>query len=235
MIRKGLTLLSMCCIIMCVFVGVLSHQEEDKAARLAAAKAVNVSCDEILDQERPEVISRMRMQKHVRGKFIADIDYEQDGIWEELCVPFFPKRRFEVKSGYRAVLVVMNGVDSQEKLDAVLQESELDVLYWPERQEIPLAIHSKLAQQYENLDLDNCPLVFYGVEPGNPLLGAASLQMSKLVGGIAAVVFFLSLISLFIKFEKPQVEENTAVLPTRNRAGLPSSRPPSGPSIFGGA
>ena len=226
MIRKAFILFSLCCAVLCAFVGYLSYQvmlESDKAVGVA----VPSTCQAIL-KSPPATTSHVKLTKFATGKHVAYLDNNGDKQWESLCVPFFPPKPQKVGHAYCAVLVCFKNVPTRAALNALIETGELDVNYWPERQNLERAIHSQLAQKYTNMDITKSPIVYYGFDAGNPLLGEASLYASIGAGSIALFLAFLTLIfGLFLRKKPAATDLNSLDEPTTNRAGLPEGNTPS--------
>jgi hypothetical protein len=228
MIRKAIILLSLCCAVLCAFVGYLSYNVTQESKK-AVGEGVPKTCEQVLKSPLSET-SRIKLTDFAPGKHIAQVDNDLDNQWDRLCVPFFPRKHQKVGYGYCAVLVCFKDVKTREALDALIENGELDINFWPERQQLDRAIHSQLAQQYRNLDLAHSPVLYYGFDAANPVLGESSMYASAGAGCVAIFVAFLAMISGLFKRTKPNlVEADGEEQPTTNRAGLPKSE---GPSIF---
>lgn len=218
MVRKALALLSLCCIVMSAFIGVLSYSEMQNSERRDEA-AQSITCESVID-DPPLATQTYELTDFVPGKFLADFDLDQDGDWDALSVPLFPRKRIDVSRHYRAVIVCFKGVKNREELEDLMDSESLTVTFWPERQTLDDAIHSTLAQRYKRMDFEGSPVMLYGFEKANPVLGESTLKLSKYAGGGAAVIFVLSLLSMLIR-TKPKDDELQD--PRQNRAGLPTS------------
>lgn len=225
MIRKAIILLSLCCAVLCAFVGYLSYQVTQESEKAVGA-GVPKTCHEVLESPLSET-SRITLTDFAPGKHIALVNGEHNQ-WDRLCVPFFPRKRQKIGYGYRAVLVCFKDVKTREALDALIENRELDINFWPERQELDRAIHSQLAQKYTNLDLAHSPVLYHGFDAANPVLGESSMYASAAVGSAAIFAAFLAMVSGLFKRTKPTLsEDNIEEQPTTNRAGLPVSEQPS--------
>ena len=140
-------------------------------------------------------------------------------------MPLTPPSDKKVTWGYCTVLVHFKGVENQEQLDALLDSGTLETMYWPRRQELNTATHSKLAQSYTNLDFSKSIVLHCGYEAENPLLGETSLQLSKIAGALSLGIAFLTLLTFLFKARQPKSlnELDLDDAPITNRAGLPVS------------
>ena len=225
MIRNAIILLSLCCAVLCAFVGYLSYQVTQESEKAVGA-GVPKTCEEMLESPVSET-SRITLTDFVPGKHIAFVDNGEDNQWDLLCVPFFPPKLQKIGYGYRAVVVCFKDVKTREALDALIENRELDINFWPERQQLDRAIHSQLAQKYTNLDLARSPVLYYGFDAENPVLGESSMYASAGVGCVALFVALLAMVSGLFKRTKPTLfDDIVEEQPTTNRAGLPVSERP---------
>jgi hypothetical protein len=220
MVNKVIILLCLCCVVLCTFVGYLSKRAIEDS-KIGHGPAVSVSCSEVLE-ERPTETSHLIVTGFIPGKHFASLDFDNDGQWEQLCVPFFPKKQQEIKHSYRAVLICFDKVPNREALRELVASGEIDTNYWPMRQNLDVAIHSQLAQQYRNMDFANSPVFHYGFETSNPVLGEASLKISFFIGYVAIFAAFVALLVGLVMKAWPAKKADLAELtPNTNRAGLP--------------
>lgn len=225
MIRKAIILLCFCCVVLCAFIGNLSYQAIQDTQK-AVGEAVSMTCEEALQTEFWET-SRVKLSDFSNGKYFATVDWNGDDSWESLCVPIFPHRP-DFGYGWRAVLIRFKGVQTREEFEKLVESGSLDVTYWPGRQKLDRVVHSQLAQSYKNLDFANSPVLCYGFEPGNPLLGETSLKLSAGVGVLSVLMAFLAVIVQPIKFKR-RVKPEQETRPTQKgkRAGPPAEETPS--------
>lgn len=221
MIRKIVILLSVCCVILCGFVGYLSYTETLNS-EMASGVAVTLTCSEVLEKP-PNDMARVRLTKFVPGKFIALVDREQDAVWELVGVPFFPPTAGKVGHGYSAVLVCFKNIRTQADFERLMKTGALDTNYWASRQKLDPALHSQLSRDYKNLDIANSTVLHSGFELQNPVLGETTLKGSVVIGGVAIFAAMIAIVSgLFIrKTPKETYDWNEAA--SINRAGLPSA------------
>lgn len=220
MVRKIIIMLCLCCVILCAFVGYLSKTAiEDSQVR--QGPGVATSCGEILNQ-RPTSTARLLVTEFVPGKHFASLDFDNDGKWEQLCVPFFSPKFPAAKHSYRAVLICFRELPDREAFKAFVASGEIDADFWPLRQKLDVALHSQLAQQYKNMDFANSPVLYCGFESANPVLGETSLMISIGLGCLATLAAVLTLIvGLFMGMRRRVSKDPTELEPTTNRAGLP--------------
>ena len=198
-----------------------------------------IACDAFL-ADVPGATSKILLTEFAPGRETAHWDNNSDGEWESLCVPVFPRKKLDISHGYNAVLVYFNDVPDRESLDEIIKSGELEANFWPLRQELDVATHSMLAQKYENLDFSNSPVLHYGFNTSNPLLGKTSLMASAAIGTLSIVVGFLSMVIGFfmrkptrsISLGEEADEETDEEKPTTNRAGLPVGGDGLAGSIF---
>ena len=238
MIRKAITLLSLLCVVLCAFVGFVSYKAVQESEKSDPPAVDAITCDAFLN-DVPSATSKVLLTEFAPGKQSAHWDNDSDGEWESLCVPIFPRKNIKITHGYNAVLVYFNDVKDRESLDEIIKSGELEANFWPLRQDLDVATHSLLAQQYENLDFSKSPVLHYGFKTSNPLLGQKSLMASAAVGTLSIVVGFLSMVvgffmrkptrSISINEDKDEDEEKK---PTTNRAGLPIGGAGMAGSIF---
>ena len=222
MIRKFIILICICFTACCAVVAHLSMQVEKETEQLVS-DGQPYTCETLL-ADKPKVTTRIKLSEFASGKYKADFDFDSDGQWDDVCVPLFPSQRQKVTYGYQAVLVKFQGVTNQEQLDELLEKGELDTNYWPRRQDLDNATHSSLAQSYKNLDFSQSLVLHCGYDSKNPVLGDASLELSKIAGGISLGIAFLTLLSFLFKKRGPRdLGDIDLDAPVTNRAGLPIS------------
>jgi len=221
MIRKFIILICICFTACCAVVGYLSMQVEKEVELVGESESY--TCRALLD-EKPQQTMGIKLSEFVTGKFNANFDLDNDGKWDEVCLPLFPPNKKKFTYGYKAVLVKFNNVTSQEELDKLVASGKLDTNYWPRRQDLDKATYSSLAQSYMNLDISDSVVVHCGYRAENPLLGESSLQLSKLVGAASLGIAFLTLLTFLFKKRAPKdLRDLDLDGPVTNRAGLPIS------------
>jgi len=197
--------------------------EVEKEVEQLVGENEQYTCSALLEEQPVKTVG-ITLSEFVAGPYKAVFDYDSDGEWEDVCLVMFPSEKRTVTYGYNAVLVKFNEVTSQEQLDEVIASGELETNYWPRRQELEPAIHSSLAQSYKNLDFSNSIILHCGYKAENPLLGEASLELSKIAGAIALGIAFLTLLTFLFKKRGPKdLSEVDFDAPVTNRAGLPIS------------
>ena len=221
MIRKFIILICICFTVCCAVIGYLSMQVE-KEVEVLVGDSIEHTCESLLE-EWPSETTGIQLSEFASGKFIADFDFDDDQQWDEVCVPLFPPKKSKVTWGYCAVLVHFKGITNQEQLDALIDSGKLDTNFWPRRQELSTATHSKLAQSYKNLDLSKSIVLHHGYDAENPLLGEATLQLSKIGGAVSLGIAFLTLLTFLFKSRGPKDLSDLEQAPVTNRAGLPVS------------
>ena len=220
MIRKFIILVCICFAGCCAVVAHLSMKVEEEGEQLVG-EGQPLTCQDLL-AEKPKVTTRIKLSEFAVGKYKADFDYDGDGKWDDVCLALFSSHKKKITYGYQAVLVNLKGITDEEQLDQLLATGELDTTYWPRRQELENAAHSSLAQSYKNLDFSRSVILHCGYPAENPVLGEASLELSKMAGGIALGIALLTLLSYLFKRRGPKnLSEMEFDAPVTNRAGLP--------------
>ncbi|MFT5300053.1 MAG: hypothetical protein ACI814_000827 [Mariniblastus sp.] len=204
--------------VLCAIVGFVSYSSIETEKKVVAAP-LELSCFDVVEK-RPLGPARVILKEFIVGNHIASFDNDDDGKWNSVCVPLFPKKQPEKSVGYRAVLVHFQGVHDQEALDQLLATRTLEVHFWPDRQGLKSATHSTLAQQYLSLNFARSPSLHYGVTLGNPLVGEGTLYGSVVGGCLALLGAFIAIISGFF-FKKSGHENDLNEAQMTNRAGLP--------------
>ena len=223
MFRRAAILLSLCFAILCAFVGYLSYQATQEAEKIETVQEMT-SCDKVIESP-PVEFSPVVLGNYRIGKRIVHLDLDDDGQWDQICVPFFPEKQ-EIKYGYRAVLVCFEDVADEAAFREIATQGEFETTYWPTRQKVDPYFHAQLAEQYRHLDFANSPILHYGFASANPLLGEASLKGSIIAGGLAVLAAFLVLLSGLFKLRRPKKRDDNEGVDhrkTSNRAGLPIS------------
>lgn len=211
----------------------------DESVKVKTTK-VPMTCQEVLEQ-RPLESASIELSDFMVGKRSAKLDFDDDDEFDLVGVPLFSKDLdFKKKYGYYGVIFCAKGIKTEAEYEALLGGEELPVLsvdYWPQRQKLDLALHSKLAQQYRSLDFAKSPVVLYGFERENPLLGKSTYQISVIVGivsiSIAALTILITALAGFLKKFFRRKPKPTAPQPVANRAGLPTSEQEE-PNLTGG-
>ncbi|MEL7497164.1 MAG: hypothetical protein AAFN77_06100 [Planctomycetota bacterium] len=226
MIRKSLIVLSLCCAVLCAFIGYMSQRAIEESERVSTS-SFDLDCERLLDQA-PVASTEIVLSDFIVGKKFATMDIDGDYQWDVTGVLLFPKKKQSTRYGYRAVIVSCKGIPDEATLnEKLLSEPEsLTVDFWPTR-ELEPSIHSQLAMKYRNLDFARSRVVYLGYERENPILGETTLKLSIVVGGASVAVAVLTIIisliigmlsRLFKRSPKPNAPQ-----PTANRAGLPAS------------
>lgn len=202
----------------------------DESVKVKTSK-ITKTCKDLLD-ERPTESTSIEMHDFMVGKRSAKLDLDGDEKFDLVGVPLFSKDLdFKKKYGYYGVILCAKGIETEAQYEALLGGEEevtsLAVDYWPQRQKLETALHSKLAQQYRSLDFAKSPVVLYGFERENPLLGKTTYQFSILAGigslAVAALTILISVLMGFLKKFFQRTPKPTAPKPVANRAGLPAS------------
>lgn len=219
MIRKAVILLSLCCAVLCGITGYMSYQATQKPDE-TIGETVPMSCEEVLEF-RLSKTSLVTLTDFSPGKYLAYVDDDGDDQWNRLCVPFFSPQRRKIGYGYNAVLVCFKDVPTREALESLMENEELNISFWPDRQQLDLAIHSQLAQHYKNLDIAKSPVFYHGFDAANPILGESTMRVSAGLGSVAILVAFLTMIYGLWTRTKSTEDFESENSPTTNRAGLP--------------
>ncbi|MFK7767498.1 MAG: hypothetical protein AB8B55_09780 [Mariniblastus sp.] len=203
---------------MCGFVGYLSYQGTQAKEEIEAPPAMT-GCKALIENP-PSELTRVLVGDYGVGKMIASLDVDEDGKWDEICVPFFPKN-LKIGYGYTAVLICFDSVADEASFREIANQGTVDSTFWPTRQKMDPYLHEQLAKKYHNLDFAHSPVLHYGFEKAKPLLGEETMKASIVAAGIAIVVAFLALISGLFKIRLAKNDEIDEDAPTSNRAGLP--------------
>ena len=229
MIQRSLIVLSLCCAILCAFVGFLSHRAIEESKKVST-NSVDLDCHDFLESA-PKSSTEVVLSGFFAGKRKTTIDLDGDDKWDLVGVPLFPSKKQNTKYGYKALILCCKGIPDQESFEAVFggQPKNLTIDYWPERQDLDKFVHSGLAQEYLNLDFSKSQVAFYGFERENPIFGESTKRLSILVGGIAVAIavvtiLFAVLANLMGRLFKRKPEA-TPTRPPSNRAGLPAQSP----------
>lgn len=228
MINRSILFLFLACAVLSGLVGYWSL-ESIRQAKIRVGPPITMTCDAVL-QSCPMETAHIEFEEFIPGKHVALIAGAKGHHWELVCVPLFPSKGQQSKQSYQAVIVCCQGVPDRQALDELIKSKKIDLLYWPERQQLNVQIHSQLAQQYRHMDLVNCPVLHYGFAPSNPVLGETSLGVSKLVGATSVAgligVFILTLLCRVAKrvLSAVQSPKTEGPDPVENRAGLPESK-----------
>ncbi len=222
MFRRAIIMLSLCFATLCAFVGYLSYQATLKVEEVESVQEMT-PCDSFIENP-PVETTRVLLGEYRIGKRIASLDFDDDGKWDHICVPFFPNK-LKGKFGYQATLICFDDVPDEAAFRAIATQGKVDASFLPGRK-VNSNLHSQLAMKYKHLDFAHSPLLFYGVNATNPLLGEATMKGSIVAGAIALLVAFLALISGLLKFRistnrRDLDDEYDDDQPTTNRAGLP--------------
>lgn len=228
MIRRVLIPLCLCFAILCAFIGYVS-QKAIKESTMVTSNTTSFACQELIDR-RPAESMGVAIKDFLAVDRFAEMDFDEDGRWDEVAVPLFPTQKPKNKATYQAVIVCFRGVATRKDLEQILIADEVKAEYWASQQVLDDHLKTQLAIEFINMDFAGSPVVFVGYPNTNPLLGAKSLQLSYLLGGaslgIAALAFVAStLIAIFNRRPKTRPERPK---PKRNRAGLPET---SGESV----
>ena len=207
MLGRLLFPLSLCCVVLCAFVGYLSKQAIEEAERIST-EVVELDCGSLIEK-RPKKSTGLLLSEYAFVDRVAALDRDGDEKWDEVVVPLFSKEVFKAKAKYTAVIACFHDVPDWEALKQRLATGELKVNYSVSDQDLDLNLHALLAKKFKNMDFKNSPVVTVGYGASNPVLGEKSLKLSYRFGVVAVVVGVLSLISivlagLFNSFKMPE-------------------------------
>lgn len=222
MLRRALITLSLCSTLLCVIVGLLSAQAMRETEQVQT-EVRDFVCADLVETPPTESVT-IKLDRYFRGKRLATIDVDGDREWERLAIPLFPAAPQTHQYAYRAVILCAKGFPDETSLEEALKGGELEVQYWPGRQNLERNMHSQLAQAYRNLDLQASPVVYLNYGPENPVLGEATLQLAWTVGGASVLLILFTLLwGVLAGLIQPQQrpEPVAPLAPRRNMAGLP--------------
>ncbi len=218
MIRILFIILSICCTVLCAFVAFLSDQAVESRAK-QPLRPTTVSCCDLLDNT-PTGIAHYQLVDFEPGKYFAKRDANDDGVWEFVSVPFFPDHWDRLQRNYPAAVVCFKNVANRAALSAIVEQGEIEVRYWPNRQTLDSDIHSRLASKYKSMDFSRCVVLHAGFDSPVPLLNSSIYVTSVALGAISMVVGLWNLLLLLV-FDRRNSTETTDQT-VCNRAGLPS-------------
>ena len=191
MVARLLVPLCLCCVLLCVFVGVLSQRAIEEAEQVSS-EIVDLDCGSLIDK-RPKVSTGVLISDFILVDEVAAVDFDGDGAWDEIAVPLFSRESFKSKVAYRAVIACFRDVPDLKTLKQRLASNELKANYRVNDQELASVLHAQLAKELKSLDFKNSPVVTVGYGESNPVLGAKTLQICYRLGAVAIGVGVLSL------------------------------------------
>ncbi|MDG1874475.1 MAG: hypothetical protein P8J27_11230 [Mariniblastus sp.] len=221
MIRKFIILLCLCCATLCAIVGVLSNRV-DNIAEKHEVEAVVTKCEDFILEEHLTP-TRILLTDFVPGKAFYKLDENQDDQLDQIIIPLFPNHLKRVNYGYKSAIVCFKSIDSKAEFKQLISDGKLDLDFFPSRQKLKRDAYSDLATKYKNMDIEHSPILHYGFETSNPLLGKISFRISAVAGVISLIIGFIAFISAFLtpKKKEPNLNSFMDQRPTENRAGLP--------------
>jgi hypothetical protein len=224
MIRRVLIPLSLCCAVLCAFIGYLSHRAIEESKQVAS-NVQEFGCRQLIDK-KPRKSTGVVIQDFIYLDRYAALDFDGDDKWDEVAVPVFPNQKQASKAAYQSVIVWFKDVPNQEALQEALKTDKIRADYWVAKQNLDEHLKSQLAIKFKHMDFENSPVVLVGFAQANPLLGPATLKFSY-VGGLGALGFgalaFLMSIVMSLLNRKPKIR-SAPPKPTANKAGLPPAR-----------
>lgn len=208
----------------------MSHRAIEESEQIQT-ESVELLCQELLDKT-PRETTEVVIKNFKVGKKIAHFDFDGDEKWDLVGIPIFPIEKQKQAFAYRSVIVCCKGIPDQAAFDEIFNEeglAELAFDFWPQRQELDANIHSRLATMYRSMDFARSPVVYFGFERVNPLLGETSLRLSYVIGagagGVAVVTMLLSALFGFFGriFKRPKNPVGPPKRSAGNRSGLPAN------------
>lgn len=223
MIRRVLIPLCLCCAILCAFIGYVSQKAIEESKNVKSNAEV-VQCQALIE-DRPVESVGVVIQDFITVDRFAKLDFDNDDQWDEVAIPLFPSQKPKSKATYQAVIVCFRGVSDRAALEKALVGKEVQAEYWASRQKLDDHLKTQLARSFINMDFENSPVVYVGYSTTNPLLGAKSLQLSYLLGGVSlalgALAFVFSVLVSWLN-RKPKFRPDPPK-PKQNLAGLPTA------------
>ena len=179
--------------------------------------------------DQPDDKFRFRLTDLQHGASVYPEPAADDGEWQQVYVCLFPKNLKRLPKNYASVIVKFDGVKGKDELAKLLEDGELDVFYWPQKQKLPESVYNRMAKKYRGMLFDQCLHCETGGQPpspdfGNSCIYAGTAGVSLSFIGIIAFYLFRMLRSRRGKSmdwndDKPEQ--------FANKAGLPSSWPSS--------
>lgn len=214
MLGRLLIPLSLCCVVLCAFVGFLSKRAI-KETKQISTEIVELNCGSLIEK-RPRNSTGVLLKDYCFVDRVAGIDSDGDEKWNLVAVPLFAKEAFKSKAKYTSVIACFRDVPDWETLKQRLETNELKVNYRVSDQVLDSNLYVLLAKKFKNMDFRNSPVVTVGYGESNPVLGEKSLKLSYRFGAVAIVVGGVSLVFIVLAglFNSFKMSERT---PSRKR------------------
>ena len=149
-------LLCLCFAVMCAFIGFLGFVEREQAS--VEPEYQEITCAAALESETPFESdgADIKLTDFKNGKSFVPHDFDEDGVWEQVLIPFFPDDKDDLGPTYNAVVVCFGNVKNKEELQQVVAQSEIPAKYWTSLQEFSDYDYSALAQKYPSMNFKKC-------------------------------------------------------------------------------
>jgi len=223
MIRHLPILLGICVAIVSGLIGVvgvhaLAHYE------LVSAPPMVMTFDQFATS-RPKDTYHYTLTNFCRGTDAYPSSVDEAGQWEKVRVCLFSDRGIRQNANYISTIVEIEGVKGPKELATLFEKGELNVYFWPNKQQLPTDVYNRMASKYRGMLFDKC----LHCESGGPVpspdfgncciyIGIAGFSLSVI--GVIAFFCFKSIRASISRRQDPWYDEEEEQF--NNRAGLPS-------------
>ena len=144
--------------------------------------------------DRPEDKYRFHLTDLQHGASVYPEPVRDDGSWETVYVCLFPKRMKRLGVNYASVIVKFDGVKGSEQLGELLNDGELNVFYWPEKQTLPDDVYNRMAKKYRGMLFEQCIHCETGGEPPSQDFGNSCIY----AGTAGVSLSFIGLVGFYL-------------------------------------
>ena len=175
--------------------------------------------------DQPEDKFRFHLTDLQHGASVYPEPAVDDGQWEQVYVCLFPKNLKRLGKNYASVIVKFEGVKGSEDLAKLLDDGELDVFYWPQKQSMPDGVRNRMATKYRGMLFEHRLHCETGGQPPSPDFGNSCIYAGTAGVSLSfiGIVGFYLLRMLFSRRGRSKDWHEEETEQYANKAGLPSS------------
>jgi len=192
MVRILPILLAACVAIISGLIGAVGLRALSEYERLSV-EPLQMTLEEF-SKDQPEDAFRFRLTELQHGASVYPHPAVEDGQWKEVFVCLFSKNMKRLGQNYTSVIVKFDGVKGAEELGKLLEDGELEVFYWPEKQKMPDSVYNRMAKKYRGMLFDQCLHCETGGAPPSPDFGNSCIYL----GTAGVSLSFLGLLGFYL-------------------------------------
>lgn len=218
-------LLCVCGIVVCAFLAFIGYQQEQAATKIKEAAPPSFSCQELLEN-MPSGEYAFTLTDFQPGKHFVHDDNDEDGQWEKVIIPVFPKGLRKLGRNYKAIILVIVNIPDKETLNQKINAPSIEAEYWFTAPNLDTNSYNRLAEKYSSLNFSDSRVLYCGYPKNGKSIGTY-IFWAGAGGTILSLLMFgwqsFSLVLAGIRSEsKRHDEDDDDKSVITNRAGLPT-------------